>query len=247
VSEADAFVLIHGAHHGSWVWERLGSHLSLPIVAIDLPGRNGPASGTDATSVAGCAALVAERIEQAGIQRAVLVGHSLGGVVAYTVAAEHADTVAHLVGISAVFPPPGHCALDLWPRGLRWAPRARMMLRHGGATAPLTISDGRARRSLAHDLDPATTEWLLDRLGPEIPGILTTPVSSTPLSSEISRTYVLCRNDRALSVARQRRHAEALAAQIVELDSGHEAMLTLPDELAEILNMVASSRSSARP
>jgi hypothetical protein len=39
----------------------------------------------------------------------------------------------------------------------------RSMLRHGGATAPLTISDRRARHSLGHDLDPATTEWQLEK------------------------------------------------------------------------------------
>jgi pimeloyl-ACP methyl ester carboxylesterase len=247
MTEADAFVLIHGAHHGSWVWERLAPYLSLPIVTVDLPGRNGQARGTDVTSVARCAARVAEQIEHAGIRRAVLVGHSLAGGVAYTVAADHPETVAHLVGLAAVFPPPGRCALDLWPRGLRWAPRAQMMLRRGGASSPVTISNGRARRRLANDLDPATTKWLLDRLGPEIPEILTTPVSSKPLPSETIRTYVLCRNDRALSPARQRQHAGAIAAHIIELDSGHEAMLTNPHRLGDLLNTVASPTRSARP
>jgi pimeloyl-ACP methyl ester carboxylesterase len=158
MTEADAFVLIHSAHHGSWVWERRAPYLSLPIVTVDLPGRNGQARGTDVTSVARCAARVAEQIEHAGIRRAVLVGHSLAGGVAYTVAADHPETVAHL-----------------------------------------------------------------DRMGPEIPEILTTPVSSKPLPSQPIRTYVLCRNDRALSPAGQRQHARAIAAQLIELDSGHEA------------------------
>jgi pimeloyl-ACP methyl ester carboxylesterase len=96
MTEADAFVLIHSAHHGSWVWERRAPYLSLPIVTVDLPGRNGQARGTDVTSVARCAARVAEQIEHAGIRRAVLVGHSLAGGVAYTVAADHPATVAHL-------------------------------------------------------------------------------------------------------------------------------------------------------
>jgi len=45
----DGIVLIHGAHHGAWVWDDVVPLLSLPSLAVDLPGRGGQA-GRPATA-----------------------------------------------------------------------------------------------------------------------------------------------------------------------------------------------------
>lgn len=45
----DGYVLIHGAHHGSWAFERLLPHLAWPALAVDLPGRHNPAELRAAT------------------------------------------------------------------------------------------------------------------------------------------------------------------------------------------------------
>ena len=33
------FVLVHGASHGAWCWERMTPHLAGAAIALDLPGR----------------------------------------------------------------------------------------------------------------------------------------------------------------------------------------------------------------
>ena len=94
----EAFVLIHGAHHGSWVWDPLLAHLRLPTLAVDLPGRGARPADLRSLTLDDYAVAVAADIHAAGLRRVILVGHSLAGSVAYTVAARNPNAVTHLVG-----------------------------------------------------------------------------------------------------------------------------------------------------
>ncbi|HVA07827.1 MAG TPA: alpha/beta fold hydrolase [Acidimicrobiales bacterium] len=238
----EAYVLIHGAHHGAWVWDPLVPHLALPALAVDLPGRGDPAKLRTLT-ISGCVEAVIAEIEGAGLRRVAVVGHSLAGSIAWTVAAQAPDLVVGLVGIAAVFPPAGKDTTDLWPTGLRWVPRVRLALRPGGTHAPLTLSDRNARRRLANDLDDDQTSWLLAHLGPESAGLTISRVPQLQLAPNLRREYVLCRADMALATVRQRAQAECIRAPIVEMPTGHDPMVSAPQLLARVLDDMTSSWS----
>ncbi len=74
-------VLVHGAWHGAWAWERVLALLApsgVPCTAVDLPGHGmdkGPFGNLHAD-----AQRVADTIDQSG-QDVILVGHSYGGAV----------------------------------------------------------------------------------------------------------------------------------------------------------------------
>ena len=241
----EAYVLIHGAHHGAWVWDPLVPHLGLPALAVDLPGRGDPATLRTLT-IAGCAEDVIAQIERAGLQRVAVVGHSLAGSVAWTVAAQAPDLVVGLVGIAAVFPPAGKGATDLWPAGLRWMPRVKLALRRGGTRAPVTMSDRNARRRLANDFDEDQTSWLLAHLGPESAGLTTSRVPQLELAPDLRRGYALCCSDMALPVARQRAQADGIRAPIVEMPTGHDPMVSAPQMLARVLDDLTAGWSYDR-
>ncbi len=243
----EAYVLIHGAHHGPWVWDPLLSHLRLPALAVDLPGRGARPADLRSLTLDDYAAAVAADIQAAGLRRVILVGHSLAGSVAYSVAARNPNAVAHLVGVAAVFPPPGHSAIDLWPAGLRWLPRTGLVLRPGGRRGPLRLSTRKARHRLANDLDDEQARWLLAKLRPEAVALTSCPVPQTRLAPELPRTYVLCRNDRALPAQRQRRQARTLGAQIVEIATGHDPMVSAPQTLAVVLNGLPPTEHAVVP
>ena len=232
----EAYVLIHGAHHGSWVWDPLVAHLRLPTLAVDLPGRGTHPADLRSLTLDDYAIAVAAEIRAAGLRRVILVGHSLAGSVAYTVAARNPNAVDHLVGVAAVFPSPGHSAIDLWPAGLRWLPRAGLVLRRGGRRAPLRLRPRKARRILTNDLDHEQARWLLADLGPEGVALTTNPVPEQRLTPDLQRTYVLCSKDRSLPAERQRRQASAIGAQIVQIETGHDPMVGAPRILANVLN-----------
>lgn len=232
----DGIVLIHGAYHGAWVWQRLVPLLQLPVLSVDLPGRGSSPLPLASLSVMVAAEAVRSAILEAGMKRVILVGHSLAGGIAYTVAVNHSEMVSHLVGVAAIFPPRGRSALDLWPPGLRWLAKVRRSLLSRGFSRPLRLSERTARARLANDLSPEDGDWLVSNLVPESPRLELTPVSEGILPVRMPRTYVICGRDRALRVSLQQRQARRLGGSRIELDTGHDPMVGAPAALARILN-----------
>jgi len=94
----------------------------------------------------------------------------------------------------------------------------------------------KARRRLANDLDDEQARWRLANIGPEGVALTTSPIPETRLVPDLQRTYVLCSHDRALPSERQRRQACTIGAQVVEIDTGHDPMVSAPRVLADVLN-----------
>lgn len=76
-------LLLHGLGATGAVWDGLTEHLDGPVLAPDLPGHGG-AARLHRYSFGGLAAAIADRLPTRG--PIVVVGHSLGGVVALTLA-----------------------------------------------------------------------------------------------------------------------------------------------------------------
>src|SRR3954447_5826138 len=92
-------VLVHGAWHGAWCWERLTPLLDgagVPSVAVDLPGHG--ADPGPFTDMHGDADRVRDVLD--GIDGdVVLVGHSYGGIVITDIGTH--PNVRHLVYVAA--------------------------------------------------------------------------------------------------------------------------------------------------
>jgi pimeloyl-ACP methyl ester carboxylesterase len=100
------FVLIHGlgGSHVSWVQVAPGLSGLGRVVAPDLPGfGRSPAAGRSAR-VMDLRRALAGFVEQVATGEVVLVGNSMGGLVAMTAAAVDPDRVAGLVLTASVFP-----------------------------------------------------------------------------------------------------------------------------------------------
>jgi pimeloyl-ACP methyl ester carboxylesterase len=95
------YLLVPGAWHGAWCWERVAPFLSDAghrVVAIDLPCEDA------STGCAGYRDIAIDALGDAG-DDVVVVGHSAGGLTAPLVAA--ARPVRRLVLVSALLPVPG--------------------------------------------------------------------------------------------------------------------------------------------
>jgi pimeloyl-ACP methyl ester carboxylesterase len=79
-------LLVHGAGDSAAVWEHQLASLGTEhtVVALDLPGHGARLSEQAHAGHAANAAELARAIEQAGMERPVLVGHSMGGAVVLT-------------------------------------------------------------------------------------------------------------------------------------------------------------------
>lgn len=101
--EGRAVVMIHGTGSSLHTWEPWAQGLedAFRVIRFDLPGSGlSPPDPTDDYSDARSVAVLKTMMDDLGVERAALVGNSLGGRIAWTFAAAHPERVERLVLIS---------------------------------------------------------------------------------------------------------------------------------------------------
>lgn len=116
--EADAVVLaVHGVTSSLEVWRSVARELSavtrLALLAPDLRGRGRSSTLPGPYGIAAHLADLVDVLDDAGVQRALVVGHSLGAFVAAGLAAEHAERVSGVVLLDGGLPAPPPPGQDL--------------------------------------------------------------------------------------------------------------------------------------
>ncbi len=99
-------VFIHGVLHDHSVWILQSRYLAnhgWNVLAVDLPGhcRSG---GEAPSSVEEAADFIGALLDAAGVQQAVLVGHSWGSLIALEAASRLKQRISHLVLVGTAFP-----------------------------------------------------------------------------------------------------------------------------------------------
>jgi pimeloyl-ACP methyl ester carboxylesterase len=222
------FVLVHGAWHGAWCWERLIPELRArghDSVAMDLP-IDVPGQG-----LAEYARVVEERLPDDG---AVLVGHSLGAAVIPLVAA--AARVDRLVFLCPVLRRPG---MSLAEQASVDADVSSWDLAAGRTfyddeSSEWTDPDA-AIAAFFPDCDAETARWAASRLRRQYWRYWDEP---NPLAAwpDVPRSVIVCRDDRLVGIDWARRVLPAeLGVEPVELPGGHSPFLSRPAELADAL------------
>jgi pimeloyl-ACP methyl ester carboxylesterase len=103
-----ALIFLHGAGFDRTAWRlqtRWFAHHGRSVLAVDFPG-HGWSEGTALDSIAALADWTAKLIDDAGLEQAALVGHSMGALVALDCAARHGDKVRALglCGVASEMP-----------------------------------------------------------------------------------------------------------------------------------------------
>jgi pimeloyl-ACP methyl ester carboxylesterase len=101
-----AVVLLHGALHDHSVWTlpaRWLAHHGWAVLAVDLPA-HGRSAGPPLARVEDAAAWLQALLQAAGLQRAALVGHSMGSLMALEAAAQRPGLATHLVLVGTAWP-----------------------------------------------------------------------------------------------------------------------------------------------
>jgi pimeloyl-ACP methyl ester carboxylesterase len=236
-----AFILVHGSWQGGWCWAEVVQRLRADgheVVAPDLP-----AHGDDATPVSAVTLqdyvdrLV--RVTETVSEPAILVGHSMGGLV-MQVAEAVPDRVRALVFVSAILPSNGMSMLQViegfdpeYLSHLAWAADGRSAeMRPEGARAflyPLCPQDL---------IDDA-----LRRFTPEPVAPFETPIHTTAdRFGRVRAYYVECVRDRVVPIELQRRmQQQASMARVFTLDCDHSPFFSAPAGLVDCLRSVAEA------
>jgi pimeloyl-ACP methyl ester carboxylesterase len=231
-----AFVLVHGGYHTARCWEKLAPHLDGDIQAIDLPGRGVGARDVRHVTLSDWTDAVVEAIDRASSERVLLVGHSLAGVFLPTAAARRASRIERLVLVAGVMPREGSTQRKNLPVAGRIG--ARLQTRNGVLRPPPAWL---ARMLFCNDMDRPTTRWAQQGLVPEASGVFDEPVSRRGLP-RVPTTYVRLKRDRAVTAAVAKRQITNYGHEVdvVEIDAGHDVMVSRPEALARVLNGLAS-------
>jgi len=111
--EKPTVVFLHGAGMDHSVWgqqTRYFAHRGYSVAAVDLPG-HGRSTGAALTDIGAMADWVAALLDAIEVQRAALVGHSMGALVALEAAARQGPRVAALALLGSAARMPVHPAL----------------------------------------------------------------------------------------------------------------------------------------
>jgi len=254
--EGPAVVLVHGLG-GSWqTWLENLPALARDhrVIAVDLPGFGGSEPLPSPGELSGHVDTLAELLDALRIDRALVVGHSMGGLVALLFAAAH---IERLYALALV----GSGGIVLGPR--RLAAIVRGFLLFNAVFKRPGVARAFARRPrLRHRLlalavhDPSA---LSGRLAAEIiplmaaPGFADAVVSAARVAEHVPLDAVTCptllvwgRQDRILPVARAEELAEALPDAHLEIidRAGHCPMFERPAELNALLLAFAAEHRS---
>jgi pimeloyl-ACP methyl ester carboxylesterase len=99
-------VFIHGVlnDHSVWILQtRYLAHHGWNVLAVDLPGHC-KSAGEAPASVDDAADFIAALLDSAGVQKAALVGHSWGSLIALEAAARLKERVSYLILVGTAFP-----------------------------------------------------------------------------------------------------------------------------------------------
>lgn len=232
------FVLVHGAWHGGWCWGRI-----LPLLrvvghaahAVTLTGL-GERVHLLSPEIRLVTHLqdVLNLITAEELDDVVLVGHSYGGMVVTGVAdslqRRRPGLLRHLVYVDAFVP----------HRGESWSSTQAPEVVAGRVAAAEQSSGGLslpAPDAAAFGLQGADRDWVNRRQTSHPFAVYRDPLDfDARRVAALPRTYVDCTSPPATNVAASRKRARSEPGwRVVELATGHDAMVSAPHDLARIL------------
>ena len=153
-----ALVLIHGAGDSSAVWEKQTVYFSKgrQVLAVDLPGHGARVREPGLDRHENNAAEACRIMDQQGVSKAVVAGHSMGGAVALTMALDHPDRLQGLILVAT------GARMKMRPDFLEEARKAAETYGSAVPSAAHIIPV----EQMVHPAIPAdVVEWLKDRIG----------------------------------------------------------------------------------
>jgi len=233
-------VLVHGAWHGSWCWDKLTPLLRArghAVHAVDLH-----VGAPEQASLAGYARTIEQALD-AQPAPAILLAHSSGALAASQAAEERPEKVATLAWLSGFVAKSGQAQRELMGADpLQKVSAVLMVDFRPGTRIPLqtridTAKADAVKLAFYDDCSEADANAAISRLVPEPAA---PSVQQLRLTEErfgrVPKAYIHCTRDNAISLPRQRQFAAQWPLKrTLSLDSSHSPFLSMPDQLAQAI------------
>jgi pimeloyl-ACP methyl ester carboxylesterase len=233
------YVLVHGGGFAGSCWDELLPFLEGETIAVDLPGRGRSPGDLATLTVNDFVASVVDDIVEADLTDVTLVGHSLAGITLPGVAEKVPDRLRRLVFVSCAVPPDGVPLGEVLEGFSPHAAEIAQQLGDDLVDSSGVLHPDLARAMFCNDMNKEQTASTLERMVPEAMGVMSEPADLKGLRHPVPRTYVRLTEDAIVSLETQDRMITNLGgAEVVDLDSGHMAMISRPADLARVLNQL---------
>jgi pimeloyl-ACP methyl ester carboxylesterase len=224
---------VHGAWHGGWCWRRVAERLQQAGHRVFAPTLTGLGERahllTPAVNLDTHVQDIAGVLEAEELENVVLAGHSYAGLVISGVAARAKRRLRQLVYLDALLVEDGQSWAEAFPPEVTEARRKSATLTGGVKTLPAPDP------KIYGFSDPADDVWLRRRLTPHPYAPFEQKVQwGFPLGNGLPKVYVDCTQPAlaALAAIKARHRAEW---EFIELQTGHDLMVSAPEETARIL------------
>ena len=225
-----SYVLIHGANYGGSSWRFVTPHLDGPAVVVDLPGRGGRPADLSQVAFDDFVDAAAEDVAAADVAGAVLVAHSAGGLTAAHLLNRMPERFRSCVLVACTIPPHGQAIVDNIDPGIRDAVLA------GSGDGTYQLDEETARTALCGDLDAERTALALAEMQSDTTALLSEVADLSGLKALGRVTYIRTTRDQTLPVDQQDAAIAAVGdCTVVDIEAGHLAMYSRPEELAALI------------
>ena len=226
------YVLVHGGWHGGWCWQRVMPLLRAAGHEAHAPTLTGLGERSHLlTREIGLDTHVQDIVNvlvYEDLYDVVLVGHSYAGMVVAGVAERTPERLARLVYLDAFVPWEGQSVLDLMGSQASTVRERSVREGDGWGVPPLPLE-------LFGVTDADDLAWAGARIGMQPIATFEQPIpQSSPLAAALPRTYIHCTAWDGFTPDADRARTEP-GWGVHELATGHDAMLTAPDDLASLL------------
>jgi pimeloyl-ACP methyl ester carboxylesterase len=231
-------LIAHGAWSAAWAWKKMRPLLQARGHDVHIPTYTGLGERAHlASREVGLGTHIADvlgTLEYEDLRDVMLVGHSYGGMVATGVADRARARVRRLVYLDAFVPRDGQSLLYLLPTDMRERMRESARAAGEGWRVP--------PNPVPPDTSEADVAWLMPRRVMQPLRAFEEPLRLTAPESGIPRVYIYCTRVAPGDVFGQfaQRAQREPGWQYVEIGSSHSPNVTAPEELATLLDKLAS-------
>lgn len=227
------YVLIHGAWHGSWCWDKVVPLLKKEghkAEAPDLPGHGKNKRPISEISLQAYVDHVCQILDTQ-FEPVILVGHSLGGVVITQAAEYRPEKIKALIYLSAFLLRNGEFLFQLAGGDATALILPNLIMAEDQSYS--TIRDDGIKEVFYGDCSDEDVTRAKSLLVPQATAPFATPVNTTEEKfGSVRRAYISCLRDKAVSPALQEQMYKALLCEkVVTMDTCHSPFFSDPERL----------------
>lgn len=232
------FVFVHGVWHGGWCWSRVAGILRARGHRVTAPTQTGLGErahllSPDITIDTFVEDLV-RHLDFETLTDVILVGHSFGGIPVTGAADRVPERIGKLVYLDAIMLESGETWFDLLPPELAADRKALADTTSGGLSLPPASPEsfGVTR--------PEDVAFLEPRLTPHPFRTFTTALElKNPVGNGLPAHYIQCTDPPYPPAKIALERALAHGWPVSQIATGHDAMVTEPEALADLLEEVS--------